>query len=187
MHIDDGTDAVALLHRLESVVDLAESLAVGDELVDLEITLLVVGDKVVQLRAALDTTECTSSPHSAGNKLESCRKLVSSNSNAIRSKLTSSRDFLTSSSNTDDNALTPTLVASLEGSTHDTNVASAVEGVVTTTISHLNELILDGLVTKLGGVHEVSSTELVTPGLLGGVDINNNDLASLTGSGTLND
>lgn len=83
MHIDNGTDTVTLLHRLEGVVDLAESLAVGDELVDLEITLLVIGDKVVQLRAALDTTECTSSPHSAGNKLECCRKLVSSNPNML--------------------------------------------------------------------------------------------------------
>src|SRR6478735_3908779 len=106
---------------------------------------------------------------------------------AIRSELTSSGNLLTSGSNTDDNALTPTLVTSLEGSTHDTNVASAVEGVVTTTISHLNELVLDGLVTELGGVHEVSSTEFLTPCLLGGVDINNNDLASLTGGGTLDD
>jgi hypothetical protein len=35
LHIDDSTDTITLLHCLESVVDLAESLAVGDELVDL--------------------------------------------------------------------------------------------------------------------------------------------------------
>ena len=142
----------------------------GDELVDLEITLLVVGNELVQLRTALDTTESTSSPHSAGNKLE-----------------WSGRDLLASSSNTDDDGLTPTLVAGLEGSTHNTDVTSAVEGVVATTVGHLDKLVLDGLVTELGGVHEVSSTELVTPLLLGWVDVDNNDLASLASGSTLDD
>lgn len=94
---------------------------------------------------------------------------------------------MASGSNTDYDTLTPTLVASLEGSTHDTDVASAVEGVVAAAISHLNKLVLDGLVTKLGGVDKVSSTKLITPSLLGWVDINNDDLASLAGGSTLND
>jgi hypothetical protein len=72
LHVDDSTDAVTLLHCLEGVVDLAESLAVGDELVNLKVTLLVIGNEVVQLGTALDTTESTSSPHSASNKLECC-------------------------------------------------------------------------------------------------------------------
>lgn len=76
-------------------------------------------------------------------------------------------------------------MASLEGSAHDTNVASAVKGVVAATISHLDELVLDGLAVKVKGVHEVSGTELVTPSLLGRVDIDHDDLASLAGGGTL--
>jgi hypothetical protein len=168
LHVDDSTDAVALLHCVESVVDLAESLAVGDEFVNLEVTLLVVGNEVVQLRTALDTTESASSPHSASNKLEwSCGNL------------------LASGGNTDDDGLTPTLVAGLEGSAHDTNIASAVKGVVATTVGHLDKLVLDGLVSEFGGVHEVSSTELFTPLLLGRVDVNNDNLASLASSGTL--
>jgi hypothetical protein len=70
-------------------------------------------------------------------------------------------------------------VAGLEGSTHNTDVASAVEGVVATTVSHLNQVLLDGLALELGGVNEVSSTELASPLLLAIVNIDSNDLASL--------
>lgn len=75
-HVHDGTDAVAGLHRLESVVHLAESLAVGDELVDLEGTLLVVGDEVAHLGAALDAAEGAAPPDAAGDELECCSWLV---------------------------------------------------------------------------------------------------------------
>lgn len=101
--------------------------------------------------------------------------------------LTSSGDLLASSSNTNDDALTPALVAGLEGSTHDTNVASAVEGVVTATISHLNQLLLNALSVELGRVNEVGSTELAGPGLLAIVYIDNNDLTGLVLHSTLDD
>jgi hypothetical protein len=67
-------------------------------------------------------------------------------------------------------------VASLESRSHDVNVTSAVEGVVTATISHLNELLLDGLVLEFHGVDEVGGTELLGPLLLAVVDIDDNDL-----------
>jgi hypothetical protein len=91
-------------------------------------------------------------------------------------ELTSGGDLLSSSSNTDNDALTPALVASLESRSHDVNVTSAVEGVVTATISHLNELLLDGLVLEFHGVDEVGGTELLGPLLLAVVDIDDNDL-----------
>lgn len=71
-HVNDGTDAVSLLHRLEGVVDLTKHLAVSDELVDLERAVLVVGDEAVHLRATLDTTESASPPHTTSDKLECC-------------------------------------------------------------------------------------------------------------------
>lgn len=78
-------------------------------------------------------------------------------------------------------------MASLKSSTHDVDVASAVKGVVAATVGHLNELVDNGLVLELGRVHEVSGTELLGPLLLGGVDIDNDDLASLVGDGALDD
>jgi hypothetical protein len=91
-------------------------------------------------------------------------------------KLTSGRNLLSSSGDTNDDALTPTLVASLESRSHDVNVTSAVEGVVAATISHLDELLLDSLVLELHGVDEVGGTELLGPLLLAVVDVDNNDL-----------
>ena len=69
-HVHHRTDAVPGLHRLESIVHLPEGLAVGDEFVDLEGTLLVVGHEVAHLGAALDATESAALPHTAGDELE---------------------------------------------------------------------------------------------------------------------
>ena len=107
--------------------------------------------------------------------------------NTCYDALTASGDLLTSSGDTNDNALTPTLVAGLQSSTHNTNVTSAVEGVVATTVSHLNQVLLDSLARQLGGVNEVGGTELAGPGLLAVVDIHSNDLASLVLNSTLHD
>lgn len=70
-HVDDATDAVARVHVVESLVDAAERLAVGDELVDLQLAGHVVVDQVGELRAALDATEGAALPHAAGDELES--------------------------------------------------------------------------------------------------------------------
>jgi hypothetical protein len=102
-------------------------------------------------------------------------------------ELTSGGDLLSSSSNTDNDALTPALVASLESRSHNVNVTGAVEGVVTATISHLNELLLDGLVLELHGVDEVGGTELLSPLLLAVVDIDDDDLGRTVLDATLND
>jgi len=92
-------------------------------------------------------------------------------------KLTSRRDFLSSSSNTNNNRLSPTLVASLQGSAHDTNVTCAVESVVQTTVSDLDEVVLNGL-SDLGWVDEFGRAELLCPLLLAIVDIHHDDALS---------
>lgn len=71
-HVDDGADAVARVHVVEGLVDAGEGLAVGDELVNLELAGHVVVDEVGELRAALDTTESAALPHTAGDELECC-------------------------------------------------------------------------------------------------------------------
>lgn len=78
-------------------------------------------------------------------------------------------------------------MAGLEGSAHNTNVTGAVEGVVATTIGHLDQVLLDGLARELGGVDEVGGTELAGPGLLTVVDIDGNDHTGLVLDGTLHD
>lgn len=102
-------------------------------------------------------------------------------------RLTPSGYLLASGGHTDNNALTPTLVAGLESSAHDTDVTCAVKGVVAATVSHLNQVLLDSLARQLGGVNEVGGTELAGPGLLAVVDIDSNDHTSLILDGTLHD
>lgn len=76
-------------------------------------------------------------------------------------------------------------MAGLEGSAHDTDVASAIESVITAAIGHLNKVLLDGLSGELGGVNEVGSAELASPGLFAVVDIDGNDHTGLVLDGTL--
>lgn len=66
-HVDHSTDAVALLHDLKGLVDLRELLAVGDELVNLDLAVEIIVDKTGKLRAALDATEGGTPPDTAGD------------------------------------------------------------------------------------------------------------------------
>ncbi|GAO47486.1 hypothetical protein G7K_1692-t1 [Saitoella complicata NRRL Y-17804] len=168
LHVNDTTDARARVHDVESVVDLSQGLVVGDELVNHELLPHVSIDDLGQLSTALDTTESRSPPDTSSNELE-----------------WAGRDLLSSSSDTDNDGLSPSLVASLQSAPHNVDVTSAVEGVVTSTISHLDQFVNDGLVTQLGRVNEVSGTELLGPLLLVVVGVNSDDAASALGNSTL--
>jgi hypothetical protein len=73
-HVNNAADAVARVHVVESLVDAGERLAVGDELVDLQLAGHVVVDKIGELRAALDAAESAALPYTAGDELECCGK-----------------------------------------------------------------------------------------------------------------
>lgn len=77
LHGDDAAHTVAGLHVLEGLVDLVQRLAVGNEFVNLEITVEVILDKTWKLRAALHTTKCTSLPYTSSDQLECYSKSVS--------------------------------------------------------------------------------------------------------------
>lgn len=79
-------------------------------------------------------------------------------------------------------------MASLEGSSHDANVTSAVECVVAATVGHVDESLLDGLalLQVLGWVDKVGTSKLGRPVLLRVVDVHHNDLACATAGCTLN-
>lgn len=72
LHVNNTTDAVTRLHVGESLVDLRQRLTVSNELVDLELAVHVIVNKVRQLSAALDTTEGATLPYTASNELECC-------------------------------------------------------------------------------------------------------------------
>lgn len=170
------------MHVVEGAVDAAKGLAVGDELVHLQLTVHVVVHEVGKLGAALNAAESAALPHAAGDKLECCETVSTTFSGShpgSGAELTASRDLLASSSDTDDDALAPALVAGLEGAAHDVHVAGAVEGVVETAVGHVHQPRLDrlALLQVLGRVHEVGATKLLCPLFLRVVHVNGDDLA----------
>lgn len=79
---------------------------------------------------------------------------------------------------TNDDALAPPLVACLQGSPHNTYVSRAIERVVTPSIRHLDQLLLDTFLPQLRWVDEIRSAELLPPGLLPVIHIHHDDLPS---------
>lgn len=68
--IDNGSDAISLLHCFKRTVNLSKGFTVCDKLVNLESSTHVVADKSRQLRAALDATESAALPDTASDQLE---------------------------------------------------------------------------------------------------------------------
>jgi hypothetical protein len=165
---DGGSSGI--VHGIETLVDISERELMVDELVDLQLTLHVLLNVARQLGAALHTTEGRALPNTTCHQLERA-----------------SGDLLTRRGNTDDGGNSPTLVASLEGSTHEVDVSDALECIVTASISHINQNLLDGLVAEglrvdaLGGTKGLGQLKLVL------VDINTNDTSSSSLDATLDD
>jgi hypothetical protein len=115
------------------------------------------------------------------------KKRVSITKKRTEGKRTSGRDFLAGGGNTNDDALAPALVAGLERSPHDIDVARAVKGVVAAAVGHLNQLLDNGLVLEVVGVDKVRRAKLGRPLLLGGVDVDDDNLGRLVDDGALDD
>lgn len=103
------------------------------------------------------------------------------------SKHTSRADLLSRSRNTNNNTLTPTLVASLQSSSHNSNITRAVESVITSTIRHLDQLLLNTLILQFSRVNEVRGSKLLGPLLLRWVHVHNDDFTSFVLDGSLYD
>ena len=150
-----------------------------------------------ELGSSFDTAESGSSPCPSGNQLESIRR-VRINARKVeakeRSNLRPSGNLLPCSGDANNGRNSPSLMASLEGGTHDvnldrpalasgkrpeehsTNISGGVKGEIQPSVGDLDEVILDALASwKLGWVHEVRRTELPSPSFLPGISINGDD------------
>ena len=58
------------MHIMESLINTRQILTMRNELIDLQYTLLVVGDQIVHLRATLDATESAALPDTTSDELE---------------------------------------------------------------------------------------------------------------------
>ena len=78
-------------------------------------------------------------------------------------------------------------MTSLKRAPHNMHIARTIKSIITTSIRHLNQLLLDALASQLGWVHEVGATKLLCPGLLAIIHIHNDDFPSLVFHRSLND
>src|SRR5690606_1328833 len=68
--VDHRTDARALVHQVEGVVDLVQPHGMGDEGVERNLALLRLLDVMRQLGASAHAAEGRAAPHAAGDQLE---------------------------------------------------------------------------------------------------------------------
>src|SRR5688572_20962993 len=70
---DDGADRLAGVHQVEGLVDALERQSVGDEVVDVDLTVHVPVDDLRHVRAAARAAEGRALPHAPGDELEGPR------------------------------------------------------------------------------------------------------------------
>src|SRR5215469_10469852 len=110
---DDAPDALALVHQLESLVDVGQRHGVRDHRIDLDLALHVPVDDFRHVGAAARAAEGRALPDASGDQLERARC-----------------DLRAGRRDTDDDGLAPAAMAGFERLTHDGDVAGAVEGIV---------------------------------------------------------
>jgi hypothetical protein len=105
----------------------------------------------------------------------------------MRRKPTPGSNLLPSSRHTNNDALSPPLMACFERTPHNMHIARTIKRIVTPTIRHLDEFLLDALTANLSRVDEVRGAELHGPVFLAVVDVHDDDLAGLVLDRALDD
>ena len=109
----DRADGLSFVHQVESIVDPLQRDDMGDQIVDVDLPFHVPLDHPRHVGAATGATERASAPGPSRDELKG-----------------PGGDLLTGTGDTDDDTFAPTLVAALEGLTHQPDVADALECVV---------------------------------------------------------
>src|SRR2546429_819149 len=154
---DNRADRLALMHEIESLVDLLQLEDVCDHRIDFDLSVHVPVDDFRHIRAAARAAEGRSLPDAAGHQLER-----------------PGGDFLAGLRDPDNDRDAPAAMARFEGLPHHGGVAGAIEGVVGAAVREPDQMLDD--VTDLGRVDEMRHAKTAAPILLGIVDVNADDL-----------
>src|ERR1700733_1593249 len=155
---DDRTDRLALVHQIETLVDLLQFENVGNHRINLDLAVHVPVDDFRHVGPAPRAAERGALPDPAGDQLERpCR------------------DFLAGFRHADHDRYAPAAVAGFQRLTHHSGIASAVEGEIRATIGQRHQM-LDDIAVDLLGIDEMGHAEASAPLLLGIVEIDADDL-----------
>src|ERR1700761_5014348 len=155
---DDGTDRLAFVHQVETLVDVLELEHMRDHRVDLDLAVHVPVDDLRHVGAAARAAEGRALPDPAGDQLEWPR-----------------RDFLAGFGDADHHGNAPAAMTGFQRLPHDRGVAGAVEGVVGAAIGQADQM-LDDVATYFLRIDEMGHAEAAAPLFLGVVDIDADDL-----------
>src|SRR5437879_6764290 len=123
---DNRADRLALMHEIESVVDLLQLEDVCDHWIDFDLSVHVPVDDFRHIRAAARAAEGRSLPDAAGHQLER-----------------PGGDFLAGLRDPDNDRDAPAAMTRFEGLPHHGGVAGAVEGVVRAAIGQCDQMLED--------------------------------------------
>src|SRR5262249_18531099 len=149
---DDATDALATMHEVKGLVDVAKRHRMRDHRVDLNFPLHVPVDDLRHVGAATGAAEGGAAPYPAGDELERPRG-----------------NLLAGAGNADDDALAPAAVAAFQGRAHEFDVADAFERVVGAAdlvgaaLGHVHQMG-DEVAAYLVRIDEVRHPEALAPG-----------------------
>src|SRR5438045_3719153 len=155
---DDRTDRLALVHQIESLVDLLELEDMGDHRVDLDLAVHVPVNDLRHVGAPARAAERGTFPHPASHELE-----------------WPGGDFLAGFGNPDHDRDTPSAMTGLQRLAHHGGVAGTVEGVIGAAVGQSDQM-RDDVAFDLLGVDEMRHAEAAAPFVLGIVDIDADDL-----------
>src|SRR5580698_9171438 len=154
---DDRTDRLALVHQIESLVDLLELEDMGDHRVDLDLAVHVPVDDFRHVGAAARATQRRALPDPAGHQLERSRG-----------------DFLAGFRHPDHHRHGPAAVTGFQRLPHHGGIAGAVEGVIGAAIGQRDQM-LDNIAIHLLRIDKMGHSETAAPLFLGIVDIDADD------------
>src|SRR6266850_3899387 len=166
---DDRTDRLALVHQIESLVDVLQFEDVGDHRIDLDLSVHVPINDLRHIGAATRAAERGAFPYPAGHELER-----------------SGRDFLSGFRYPDHHGDAPAAMAGLERLAHHGGVAGAIEGEVGAAVGEPDQMCND-IAADLGWIDEMRHAKAAAPFLFAIVDVNADDLVGAHHPGALND
>src|SRR5215204_309044 len=168
--LDDGADRLALVHQVETLVDALQGQLVGDEIVDVDLSLHVPVDDLRHVGAPLRAAEGGAAPDAAGDELERSR-----------------RDLAACLGDTDDDRFAPAPMAAFERLAHRVHVADALEREIRPAAGEVDDRLHDLVATDLVRVDEMRHAELLGNGALARVEVDTDDLVGADHAGALDD
>src|SRR6185312_12860153 len=146
------------MHQIETAIDVGERQAMGDEIVDVDLSLHVPIDDLRHIGPAARAAEGRALPHPAGDELERPGSYL-----------------LAGAGYADDHRDAPAAVTAFQCLAHDIDIADAFEAVIGAAVGQRYEIGHE-IALNLGRIDEMRHAEFFRQGAAPGIEIDADDL-----------